>query len=109
MGVQKFRKKPVVIDAIQFTRNNIDEVKEFLGDFFGDLTNVPDGTCEFVIKTLEDGSVNQVKHVASENDYIIKGIKNEFYACKSDIFLASYEEVSDDFDPLYQAVTARNY
>ena len=47
------------------------------------------------IRTLEDGvdGSPQVKHIAQEGDYIIKGVQGEFYPCKPDIFLATYEQV----------------
>lgn len=79
----QFRKKPVVIEAIKFTgtRDNWDEIEKFVG---GDA-NFMDG--KLVIATLE-GPLN-----ASNGDYIIKGIKGEFYPCKPDIFEQTYEIV----------------
>ena len=79
----KYRKKPVVIDAIQFTGDNLSELEMFVP--VGRYSN--DGT--FDIVTLE-GSL----HV-SINDYIIKGVKDEFYPCKPDIFEQTYEKVED--------------
>lgn len=75
----KFRKKPVIIEAIQFN-NNQREIEEFtLGESFyttgGDL----------MIKTLE-GVLK-----ASELDWIIKGVSGEFYPCKPDIFEKTYD------------------
>ena len=43
------------------------------------------------IHTLEDGSDGRAEHVASVGDYIIKGVKGEFYPCKPDIFELTYE------------------
>ena len=76
----KFRKKPVVIEAVQFN-GNFDEIEKFCG---GDA-EFREG--ELVVATLE-GALH-----ASNNDWIIKGIKGEFYPCKPDIFEATYEEV----------------
>ena len=76
----KFRKKPVVIEAVQFT-GNFDEIEQFVG---GDA-NFTNG--KLVIATLE-GALH-----ASRNDWIIKGVKGEFYPCKPDIFEATYEAV----------------
>ena len=73
-----FRKKPIVIEAIQF-RGNFDELESFVG---GDA-NFTNG--ELVIATLE-GALH-----ASDGDWIIKGVKSEFYPCKPDIFAATYE------------------
>jgi hypothetical protein len=83
----KYRKKPVVIDAVQFTGTNHAEIFEFCKDASNSVT----GTDKFTvsnslwIQTLEGG------HVASPGDWIIRGVKGEFYPCKPDIFAATYE------------------
>jgi len=79
MQAQKFRKKPVVIEAIQLTLFNLEAVEEFVG---GDLANIRGG---IVIATLE-GPMR-----ANLGDWIIKGVAGEFYPCKPDIFEATYE------------------
>lgn len=76
----KFRKKPVEIEAVQF-RGNFEEIENFCG---GDA-EFRNG--ELVVATLE-GALR-----ASPDDWIIKGIKGEFYPCKPDIFAATYEPV----------------
>lgn len=89
----KFRKKPVVIEAIQW-----DELR----DTFNKLTFMgmkysshkghrdrPEEVRDLRIKTLE-GSIN-----ASKGDWIIKGVKGEFYPCKPDIFEATYDAVTE--------------
>jgi hypothetical protein len=92
----KYRKKPVVIDAVQWTGANLEEVMPFFGDF-SKLPN-PDGYVEpgighcppegtLDIPTLE-GTMT-----ARAGDWIIKGVKGEFYPCKPDIFEATYERV----------------
>lgn len=85
--IQKFRKKPIVVEAIQWTGVNYTEIKEWgapVRESFGVST-------ELLVETLEDGSDYQVTHSASLGDWIIKGIKGEFYPCKNDIFKATYE------------------
>ena len=82
MKPQNFRKKPVVIQALQFN-GNFDEMEEFVG---GDA-EFRDG--QLLIATLE-GPIR-----ASKGDWIIKGVKGEFYPCKPDIFEATYEEVTE--------------
>jgi hypothetical protein len=78
----KFRKKPVVIDAIQWNENKV-EVMDFVG---GDVDHTEFNGKEFLhIKTLE----GEMK--ASPGDWIIKGVKGEFYPCKPDIFAMTYE------------------
>ena len=87
----KYRKLPIEIDAIQFTRNNFDEVVSFTNGSAHDLTieRRPGGRCTCIIPTLEG------QHIANEGDYIIKGVHGEFYPCKPDIFVKTYELVSD--------------
>ncbi len=75
----KYRKKPVIIEAIQFN-GNFDEIEKFVG---GDA-EFRDG--KLLIATLE-GPLR-----ASNFDWIIKGIKGEFYPCKPDIFEQTYEK-----------------
>jgi hypothetical protein len=88
----KFRKKPVVVEAIQWTGTNLDEVLAFcLGGASLWGKSGPTKDRELIIETREDGSEHQVEHIASVNDWIIKGIKGEFYPCKPDIFAATYE------------------
>ena len=78
---KKYRKKPVTIEAIQQLGTNLSEIDDFVG---GSIANKG---ITLVIHTLE-GDME-----ASIGDYIIKGVKGEFYPCKPDIFLATYEEV----------------
>ena len=75
----KFRKKPVVIEARQYTRNGLEaeKVAEWSG---GDQTD--EG---LVIHTLEGD------HLARYGDWIIQGVRGEFYPCKPDIFEETYE------------------
>jgi hypothetical protein len=93
----KYRKKPVVIEAMKFeyTDECLTKLREFLGDSAGRAikNRHPDAKAEFEIVTLEDGKVLKAKHIATEGDWIIKGVQGEFYACKPDIFEQTYEEV----------------
>lgn len=91
----KFRKKPVVIDAVQFTYPPSDALLAFADDHLTNLRKArhPGAKAEADIVTLEDGQDGRVKHVATEGDWIIKGVKGEFYPCKPDIFEATYEAV----------------
>ena len=98
-----YRKKPVVIEAVQLCWRNWNEVCDFLGDIIGahnpgryseecsdacgEETTAGAGWIEITIPTLEGD------HVAKHGDWIIKGVKGEFYPCKPDIFAATYEAV----------------
>lgn len=93
----KFRKKPVVIEAEQFTGTNAAQILYWVGshaphDPHERLALVDDeGTLK--IKTLESA---EGYHVADKGDWIIRGVKGEFYPCKPDIFEATYEPVTED-------------
>lgn len=80
----KFRKKPVVIEAVQFAKDSFQECCDFIGEH-----NLNDGTSEdegyIGIITLEGD------HNARYGDWIIKGVNGEFYPCKPDIFGKTYE------------------
>ena len=77
----KYRKKLVVIEAIRFIGSNYEEIRDFIGQ------NTLCSDLSIVIPTLEGDMV------AQKGDYIIKGVKGEFYPCKPDIFAETYEKV----------------
>ena len=80
----KYRKKPVVIDAWQYTPDSCADLCRMLGVPHRD-SDEPCGTGPLPIQTLE-GTM-----LASPGDYVIRGVKGEFYPCKPDIFVATYE------------------
>jgi len=88
----KFRKKPVIIDA--WLWDETEGMKRFLMDlgmkWCGNIGHeTRPGWCgELRIKTLESGGGS---FLVSPGDWIIKGVAGEFYACKPDIFEATYE------------------
>ena len=100
----KYRKKPVVVEAVQWTGENEDEIKKFCG-LAAQFTYMPtEGEAYIVTKQKPKG-----KHVtalsiwtlegtmeASDGDFIIRGVEGEFYPCKPDIFRKTYEEVKDE-------------
>lgn len=79
----KYRKKPVVIEAIKYEKKHIDRALDFCNNNENIQYNPEDN--EYYIHTLE-GNMK-----VSEGDYIIKGINGEFYPCKPDIFEKTYE------------------
>jgi hypothetical protein len=93
----KFRKKPVEIEAVRFvySTEGIAALKEFCGEALGNTYKDRHLTAvgEAEIGTLEDGVNLTVKHIATEGDWIIRGVQGEFYACKPDIFKMTYDEV----------------
>lgn len=85
---QKFRKKPVVVEAMLYDGANAKQVAAWCGgevvdDRVGDDDN--DVTIYVRISTLE-GNMN-----ASPGDYVIRGVSGEYYPCKPDIFEKTYE------------------
>lgn len=93
--MSRFRKKPVVIEAVRFTYPPTKELLEFAGAALRNMRKArhPTAKAEADVVTLEDGSDGRAKHVATEGDWIIKGVQGEFYPCKPDIFEATYEAV----------------
>ena len=85
-----FRKKPVVIEAIKWTGENADEVQAFLHN---DHNHAAHGWVKG--RHVEIGTLEGLM-VASIGDWIIKGVKDEFYPCKPDIFEQTYEPVEAD-------------
>lgn len=86
--MHKYRKKPVEIEAIQWTGDNRDEIWEFCPlSYFN--TDLETGMLSLMVQTLE-GFMQ-----ASIGDYIIKGVKGEFYPCKPDIFDMTYDKVTN--------------
>jgi len=93
--IKKYRKKPVVIEAMHFESNNqagnlnMNEICIWINGGIDDLGRHAwhNGT-DIFIQTLEGD------HKAECGDYIIKGVKGEFYPCKPDIFEMTYEFVN---------------
>ena len=88
----KYRKKPVVIEAIQWTGTNLEEIKSFVGD---------DLRYEIIDTAWQAGAGRPIismkihtlegDHVCARGDFVIKGVNGEFYPCKPDIFAKTYE------------------
>ena len=78
----KYVKKPISVEAVQYTGKNFDEVQSFCIDAF-----IEDGW--LYVPTLE----GDMRAPSKAGDYVIKGIKGEFYICEKKIFEEMYEEV----------------
>jgi len=93
--VSKFRKKPVVIEAQQVTKDSflsvmrwIDEEGGRTGEWCWDKDDD-----QFIVERYLTIETLEGHMKAQENDWVIKGVTGEFYPCKPDIFEATYEEV----------------
>ena len=73
----KYIKKPIAVEAIQWTGKNQEELEAFGCSFYDGLLLIitPEGTMEACI-----------------GDWIIKGVKGELYPCKPDVFELTYEQ-----------------
>ena len=86
--MKRYRKKPVVIEAVQLNEDNFERVVLWI-HHEGDR-KVESGNHIMIIHTLE-GEMR-----AEIGDWIIKGVNGEFYPCKNNIFRLTYEEVLDE-------------
>lgn len=90
--MKQFRKKPVIIEAMQF--NDAESAAAILMAADGAISynanhgESPGAVDEHLMISTLEGVMR-----ADIGDYVIRGIKGEFYPCKPDIFAASYEEV----------------
>ncbi len=89
----KFRKRPVVIEAIQLTEKNLDEI-------FGFIERQPFSGRGFeVVYAGGKPTINiftpEGMMTASYGDWIIRGVNGEYYPCKPDIFEKTYEPLED--------------
>ena len=85
--IKQYIKKPVIIEAVQLTDSNHSEIIQWLSSYNVESYTLrsPDPSGLY-IKTLE-GVMK-----ANIGDYIIKGVKDEFYPCREDIFKMTYDE-----------------
>lgn len=83
----KFRKRPIVVEAAQWNGDMDEMIREFgvKPGTRGILNKVP----VVFIDTLEG------LHIVRPGDWIIRGVRGEFYGCKPDIFAETYEEIHD--------------
>lgn len=104
--IKKYRKKPVIIEAIQWDGKNLVDVSAFLCNQtrkeilkeinLSDISRKKWDDYESIV--LDDGldiDTLEGRMEASIGDYIIKGVHCEFYPCKPDIFDKTYEEVEE--------------
>jgi len=94
-AAKQYRKKPVIIEAMQLTETNAGEVLAWLKSFGTEVVmrGGPGGGSKgatITIKTLEGN------HLMGVWDFGIRGVQDEAYPCKPDIFEATYEAVSDE-------------
>ena len=88
--IAKYRKKPVVIEAVQYTGDNISEIFEWMNTVNACVAYIdPDEDNSLVIITLE-GEMQ-----CRPGWYVLRGVRNEFYPCDPEIFIETYEKVDE--------------
>lgn len=96
-GPRRYRKKPVVIEAMHLTDDTDIDVVTWLEDNGVDFLAVAVYGAEDCLSGIDLPTMEGTMR-ADIGDWIIKGVQGEFYPCKPDIFDATYEEVFDDDD-----------
>ena len=94
--MQKFRKKPVVIEAVQYTGSSSSTI--FIYGLINKIDIETEEQANEIIAECERSggiNINTLEGImrASKGDWIIKGVKGEYYPCKPDIFEATYEQI----------------
>lgn len=85
-NVRRYRKKPVEIEAFQYVGDNYEALRTWADD----CVQLNTGTAETYVDTLEGPMI------FNPGDYIIRGVRGEYYPCKPHIFNETYERVTDD-------------
>ncbi len=96
MAPLSIRKKPVVIQALRWTGDNLAQIIEFTTGRAPETLSNHAGVKwdDYVALVRADGLkiyTIEGEHLASIGDYIIRGVKGEFYPCKTDIFAQTYD------------------
>ena len=86
--VEEYRQKSVKVQAIQFTFNNVEEVKDFVDSYYWLGLNNSKGT--LMLNTHYYGMVQ-----VEEGDWVVKGVNGDFYPCKIDRFGMLYQKVTN--------------
>lgn len=85
----KFRKKPVVIDAIRWTGDNYDEINNWTDSRFQMIT-LPDQP-EMTARIYD--VLHETWVLLRDGDWVIRGVRGEYYPCANDVFESTYEPV----------------
>lgn len=106
----KFRKKPVVVDAVQwFKHGDHPEVRQISDGDDVYFTGMGGATLINRDSYGVIGTLESPNHLVSPGDYIIRGVQGEFYPCKPDIFHATYEPVEELSIHEQKKIVFKNY
>lgn len=84
----RYRKKPVEVEALQYDERDFTKIIDFVGE--GNIHFIENPECTNFIPYI---NTPEGRLRVSNGDYVIKGIKGEFYLCKPDIFEQTYEKI----------------
>jgi hypothetical protein len=93
----RYRKKPVVIEAVQFNGTDYERVLELTGGDYFEMVDPEDRVDDPSIVAQVFDRLHSTWVGVHVDDWIIKGVQGEFYPCKPDIFDATYEPVKDGY------------
>jgi hypothetical protein len=92
--ISTFRKRPVEVQALRWTGGNEVEVAAFTGARFEALDEADRANCDDPEATAQVFDVLHATWVlVYDGDWIIRGLKGEFYPCRDEVFTQSYERV----------------
>jgi len=93
----KYRKKPVVVEAVQWNGCNYDEIDNFIKSTPHHFEQIRTSNTSFGFSTISALVITTLEGdmTAVPGDYIIKGVNGEYYPCKPDIFEKTYEKVEE--------------
>lgn len=90
----RFRKKPVEIQAVRWTGGNDADLDQFAGDYFAALDEQDRANCNDPEATAQIfDALHSTWVLVYDGNWIIRGVKGEFYPCRDDIFRETYEVV----------------
>lgn len=89
----RYRKKPVEVDAVRWTGDNVAELHDFAGAYFdtidpADRGDDPDNDAQVFDR------LHSVWVPFGAGDWVVRGVQNEYYPCKADVFASTYEVAS---------------
>lgn len=90
--MSKFKKKPIEIEAIQWSGDEFNEFPEWLREAWSKNIMIDEGSIMRIGNTIHINTLEGTM-VAQPGDWIIKGINGELYPCKPDIFEKTYDFV----------------
>lgn len=91
-AIRRFRKKPIEVEAVQWNGNNYHFIREWTGNKFDALADDDRENCDDPEATAQVfDSLHSTWVLVYDRDWIIRGVKGEFYPCRDEVFQETYE------------------